>query len=136
MAEMVPGLVTLLAILLYFFMGLRVGQARGKYKIEAPAMTGHPEFERIVRVHLNTLEWLPLFLPSLWLFAIYVDPLLAGAVGVVWILGRIMFMQGYTVAANKRGSGFLIQAIANLILFAGAAIGLIWNAAGLAPLLT
>ena len=35
--------------------------------IDAPAMTGHPEFERAVRAHANTLEWLPIFLPSLWL---------------------------------------------------------------------
>ena len=38
-----------------------------------PAISGNPDFERVFRVQMNTLEWLPIFLPSLWLFAIYIS---------------------------------------------------------------
>jgi MAPEG family len=67
------ALVTLLAILFYFHTGLRVTRARQKYNVPVPAMTGNPDFERIVRVQMNTLEWMPIFLPLLWLFAVYVS---------------------------------------------------------------
>jgi uncharacterized membrane protein YecN with MAPEG domain len=59
------ALVTLLALLVYLWMGAQVGRARGKCGIDAPAMTGDPLLERAVRVQTNTLEWLPIFLVSL-----------------------------------------------------------------------
>src|SRR4051794_22726335 len=65
------AIVTLLALLLYFWMGLQVGRARAKCGVSAPAMTGDPVLERTIRAHYNTLEWLPLFLIPMWLFAIY-----------------------------------------------------------------
>src|SRR5215831_12053037 len=67
------ALVTLLAILFYFYTGARVPRARSKFGLTAPAITGPPEFERIFRVQLNTLEWMPIFLPLMWLFAYYVS---------------------------------------------------------------
>src|SRR6266481_5039643 len=79
------ALVTLLALLTYFWMSTRVPQARKKCGIQAPAMTGDPLLERTIRAHYNTLEWLPLFLVSLWLFAIYWNEPVAAAMGVVWI---------------------------------------------------
>ena len=63
------ALVTLLAIALYFYTGLLVAKARAKFGVQAPATTGHPDFERVFRVQMNTLEWMPIFLPLLWLFA-------------------------------------------------------------------
>ena len=118
-----PVLVTLLALLFYFWTGIAVAQARGKFKIDAPAMTGNPDFERVVRVQANTLEWLPLFLASMWLFTLYWPAWIAAAVGIVWVVGRVMYMQGYIAAANKRSMGFLVQSIAVAILFVGALIG-------------
>ena len=73
------ALVTIAALLVYFYMGLRVGRARGKYGIAAPAISGHPDFERDFRIHANTLEWLPLFLVSLWLFSLYWNDIAAAA---------------------------------------------------------
>ncbi|HEX3408238.1 MAG TPA: MAPEG family protein, partial [Caulobacteraceae bacterium] len=64
------AIVSLLALLLYFYMGVRVSQARTKYGVAAPAVTGNPDFERAYRIQMNTLEWLPIFLVSLWLFAL------------------------------------------------------------------
>jgi glutathione S-transferase len=88
-------------------------------------MAGHPDFERAFRVQANTLEWMPIFLPVLWLFAIYVNDLGAAALGVVWIAGRILYLVGHTEAANKRARGFGVQALAAGVLFVGAAIGII-----------
>jgi glutathione S-transferase len=114
------ALVTLLALLTYFWMSIRVPQARVKAGIPAPAMTGDPLLERTIRAHYNTLEWLPIFLVSLWLFAIYWNDLVAAAMGVVWIIGRILYALGYSAEASKRAPGFLIQSIATAVLLFGA----------------
>ena len=113
------AIVTLLAVLTYFWMGLQVAGARRKSGIAAPAMTGDPLLERTIRAHYNTLEWMPIFLPALWLFAIYWNDLVAAALGVVWIVGRILYQRGYASAAETRGTGFLIQALAAAVLLFG-----------------
>ena len=69
---------------------------------------------------MNTLEWMPIFLPSLWLFAIYISDPVAAVIGLVWIAGRILYMTGYSQAAAKRGRGFNIQAVAAIVLWLGA----------------
>jgi glutathione S-transferase len=119
------ALVTCLAISLYFFTSIRVSQARATFGIKAPATTGNPDFERMFRVQMNTLEWMPIFIPSLWLFAIYVNDALAAAIGLAWIAGRLLYISGYTQAAQKRSRGFGIQATAAGILWAGALIAII-----------
>jgi uncharacterized membrane protein YecN with MAPEG domain len=113
------AIVTLLALLTYFWMGLQVGRARAKSGIAAPAMTGDPVLERTIRAHYNTLEWLPLFLVPLWLFAIYWSDLVAAAVGLVWIVGRILYQVGYVADPKKREAGFMIQALAVAVLLFG-----------------
>ena len=119
------ALVTILAILVYFGADLRVGRARGTYKIKAPAITGDPAFERIFRSHQNMLEWMVMFLPALWLFAFYVGDRWAALVGLVWIVGRILYLVSYAQAADKRGRGFAIQAAATGVLVVGALIGIL-----------
>jgi glutathione S-transferase len=114
------ALVTCLAILFYLFTAVEVTRARLAYGVQAPATSGHPDFERVFRVQMNTLEWMPIFLPSLWLFAIHVSDMGAAALGLVWIVGRILYMIGYTRAAGKRGPGFGIQATACIVLWVGA----------------
>ena len=121
------ALVTCLALLFYFLTCTQVGKARATFGIKAPAITGNPDFERVFRVQMNTLEWLPLFLPSLWLFAIYVSDPIAAGLGVVWIVGRIVYMTGYSQAAEKRGRGFGIQATAAFILWLGALGAIVWR---------
>jgi len=121
------ALVTCLAISVYFFTSIRVGKARAAFGIKAPSIIGNPDFERVFRVQMNTLEWMPIFFPSLWLFAIYVSDPIAAAIGMVWIGGRILYMTGYSQAANKRGTGFGIQAVAATILWIGALGAIIWR---------
>jgi glutathione S-transferase len=125
--------ITILAIVFYFWTGLNVGRMRGKHKIDAPAMTGDPEFERAVRVQMNTLEWLVIFLPLLWLATIYFSPAmtiiylswLPPILGLLWIVGRFLYMSGYMVAANKRSTGFLIAGIAILGLLVCSIVGVV-----------
>ena len=119
------ALVTLLAVLLYFYTGLLVAQARGKFGVKAPATTGNPDFERVFRVQMNTLEWMPIFLPVLWLFALYVNDWAAALFGLVWIAARIHYIRGYSAAAEKRHSGFTVQAFASGVLLIGALIGIV-----------
>jgi glutathione S-transferase len=121
------ALVTLLAVLFYFFTSTRVARARVAYGIKVPAISGSPDFERVFRVQMNTLEWLPIFLPSLWLFAIYVSDQAAAALGVVWIIGRIVYMIGYIKATERRGPGFAIQALACALLLFGALGTIVWR---------
>ena len=121
------ALVTCLAILFYFLTGAQVAKARATFGIKAPAISGNPDFERVFRVQMNTLEWLPIFLPALWLFAIYISDVIAAALGLVWILGRMLYMTGYAKAANKRGLGFGIQASAAILLWLGALGAIAWR---------
>jgi uncharacterized membrane protein YecN with MAPEG domain len=113
-------IVTLLALLTYFWTSIRVARARRRHEVWPPAVTGPPEFERAYRVQMNTLEWLPLFLPSLWLFAWYWNGPLAAAIGLVWILARIQYAIGYVKDPASRRPGFGIQALATAVLLFGA----------------
>jgi glutathione S-transferase len=117
-----------MTLLLYFYMSLRVGQARTKYGVAAPAITGNADFERTFRVHANTLEWLPIFLASLWLFAIYWDDRVAAGLGLIWIIGRALYMTGYSKEAGARRLGFAIQGLATGILLFGALGRILWIA--------
>ncbi len=122
------AIVSLLCLLLYFYMGLRVGRGRTKYGVAAPAVTGHPDFERDYRIQMNTLEWLPIFLVSLWLFAwAWNSDLVAAVIGVVWFAGRVLYLTGYARAAEARGPGFGIQALATAALLFGALGRIVWQ---------
>jgi glutathione S-transferase len=120
MAHAPVAIVSLLALLLYIVMAFRVGQARSRFGVPAPAIHGHEDFERVFRVQANTLEWLPIFLVSLWLFALYWDDGVAAAAGAVWIIGRLLYMTGYSQAAGSRSTGFLVQMVATAVLLFGA----------------
>src|SRR5260370_19347436 len=114
------ALVTCLALLVYFYSSILVSRARGKFGVKLPAISGNPDFERVFRAQMNTLEWLPIFLPSLWLFAIYISDPFAAGLGLVWVIGRILYILGYAQAVAKRGPGFAIQALAAIALWVGA----------------
>jgi glutathione S-transferase len=121
------ALVTCLTILSYFFIIFRVGKARAAFGIKAPATTGNPDFERVFRVQMNTLEWMVAFLPSLWLFAIYVNDPIAAVLGLIWIVGRMLYLTGYSQAAEKRELGFAIQGGATALLWLGALGAILWR---------
>lgn len=115
------SLVTLLAACVYFWMATEVARTRKKVGILAPTMSGDPLLERTIRAHLNMLEWLPIFLPALWLFAIYWNATAAAVLGLVWVIGRIVYFIGYVADARRRFPGFFIQSLAAAVLLLGAA---------------
>ena len=119
--------VTIFAVLLGLYTMMLVGRMRSKHGVQAPAMTGAPEFERAFRVQMNTLEQVVLFLPLLWLATVY--PVLSGylapGLGLVWLVGRVMYAQGYMADAAKRSSGFLIAGVALLGLLALSIVGIV-----------
>jgi len=121
------ALVTLLALVLYLVTLVRVSRARRKFGVKLPAISGNEDFERVFRVQMNTLEWLPVFLPSLWLFAVYVSDAIAGGIGLVWIIGRVFYMIGYTQSVPRRRRGFAIQALATFALLLGALGAVVWR---------
>lgn len=114
------AIVTLVAILVYFWMATQVARAHVATGILPPLMSGDPALERTARAHTNTLEWMPIFLPSLWIFALYWGDLPAGIIGSVWIAGRVIYFRGYVVDAARRRPGFFIQAMAVAVLLLGA----------------
>ena len=121
--ELVYGTI-LLALLEYIVMAGLVGRARTKTGVRAPAMTGHPEFERANRVHVNTLENLIIFVPAVWIFATYSSALYAAILGALFVVGRALYAIGYLQAAEKRAVGAGITGIVNIVLVVGGLIGI------------
>ena len=125
--------ITLLAVFLYFFVTFRVGQMRGKHDIRAPATSGHPEFDRAYRVQMNTLEQLALFLPLLWLAAIF--PVLGGwiavALGLVWLIARVLYARAYMADPDKRVVGAGLTGLATISLLILALVGVVMTWLGL-----
>ncbi|HEX9208655.1 MAG TPA: MAPEG family protein [Steroidobacteraceae bacterium] len=119
------ALVGLLALLQYLVFGMLVGRARGKYHVKAPAIAGHEVFERYFRVQQNTLELLVVFLPALWLFALYASAMWAAILGVVYLVGRVLYFRGYVADPAKREIGFGLSFLPILGLVIGALVGVL-----------
>jgi glutathione S-transferase len=119
--------VTVLAVLLGFYTVMLVGRMRGKHGVHAPAVTGAPEFERAFRVQMNTLEQFVLFLPLLWLATVYpvVSGYLAPGLGLIWLIGRVLYASGYMAEAAKRSTGFLIAGVALVGLLVVSIVGIV-----------
>ena len=117
------ALVTVLIVAEYFYLAVLVGKSRGKYGIAAPSVHGDERFERVFRVQQNTLEQLIVFLPALWIFGYYVHAPSGALLGVVFLIGRIMYARGYIEDPGKRAPGFVIGVLAQLMLLIGALVG-------------
>ncbi len=119
------AIVIMLALLQYFVFGLLVGRARAKFDVHAPAITGHPVFERYYRVHQNTLELMIMFIPAIVLFGYWVRPDLGAGIGFVYVIGRIIYLRAYISDPARRGLGFGLSILPILVLLIGGGIAAI-----------
>jgi hypothetical protein len=116
-------IVTALAVLQFFVFGFKVGGARGRYGVKAPAITGNDIFERHFRVQQNTLELLIAFVPGLYLFSRYWSPPIAAALGVIYLIGREVYAAGYVKEPAKRSAGYGVSLVPTVILVVGGLAG-------------
>lgn len=119
------ALITLLTVLLISFAMYLVGAARGKHQVHAPAITGHPDFDRTFRAHQNTLEQTVMFLPALWIACVYGNEQWAVWAGYAWLIGRVWYLLGYVREAGKRSKGFLIAGLAWIFIVGLALVGVV-----------
>ncbi len=113
------SLVTVISLFVYIWMALKVGAARAKYNVHAPIVDGPPEFLRVFRVHMNTLEQIVIFFPALAMFAAAWGDLPAAIVGGFWPVGRMLYAFGYFTSADKRGPSFGISFLSSVVLLLG-----------------
>jgi glutathione S-transferase len=118
-------LVVLLALLQFFYFALRVGKARGQYRVQAPAVAGHEMFERAYRVQMNTLEQLVLLIPALYICARYWPPAYVSVAGAVFLVGRFLYQRAYITNPAGRGLGFALSLGPSLVLIGAALVGVV-----------
>lgn len=119
------SLVALVALFVYIWTGMRVGSARVRFKIDAPATSGDPAFERIYRAQMNTAEQIILFLPALFLFSLTLGDGWGALIGIFWPVGRIHYALAYAKAAEKRHVGFMVGFLSTALLLVGALIAIV-----------
>lgn len=119
----IVAIVIVIALLEYIVFGMLVGRARGLYGVKAPVVAGHEVFERYFRVHQNTLETLVAFVPAIWLFGLYVSPRWAAALGLVYVVGRVLYLLSYVKDPAKREIGFALSVLPILVMLVGALWG-------------
>ncbi len=126
-AELLSAAVVVLATVFITYTFVNVGMARGKTGINAPAVTGHPTLERAYRVQMNTVEQAIMFFPLLWLATRYFHALawLPAAFGLVWVVGRVLYLLGYMASPEKRSAGFLISFAATVGLLVLSIVGIV-----------
>ena len=117
--------VSLLIALMMFGTAFNVGRARHKYHIVAPAVSGHPAYERAYRIQMNTLEWAVMTLPCLWVFAAFVSDPWAAALGGAWLVARVAYAFAYQRDPASRGPAFVLAGLSFGALGLGAGAGVL-----------
>jgi len=130
MSQLYTAAATLLVLLLHFALGIMVGQARARYGVKAPAIIGNEHFERAYRVQMNTIEQMLFFLPAMWLCAVLLSDIAAAVLGVIWVIGRVVYAVSYVNDPETRSLGTMISTLAQFALWLGAAAGLLRAAIG------
>lgn len=102
-------IVVTLALVQYVVFSFIVGSKRVKYDVKAPATSGNEEWERYHRVQMNTLEQLPVFLTSIFLYSHLGSTTVAASVGAVYLVGRIIYFISYVKDPGSRTIGFMLS---------------------------
>ncbi|AOW11668.1 hypothetical protein LPB72_19410 [Hydrogenophaga crassostreae] len=118
-------LVSVTAVLQFFFFGAMTGRARRDSGLKAPAMTGHDGFERMYRVQMNTMEMLVALLAGLLIAGKYWPEWLVGGLGVVYVVGRFIYWRAYVAQPSTRTLGFMLSMVPTLALLLLALVGII-----------
>jgi uncharacterized membrane protein YecN with MAPEG domain len=113
-------IVGVLALIQYIAFAMLVGRARGKYDVKAPATSGDPVFERYFRVQQNTLEQLVVFLPAIFLYSHLGNPMYAVGFGVVYLIGRMIYLRSYVKDPGSRTLGFMLTFLPSVLMLIGA----------------
>ena len=112
-----------LALVQFLYFALAVAGARTRYKVAAPAISENETFERYLRVQQNTLEQLVVFIPSILIWGQYSSPYVAAALGVIFLVGRMIYFFAYVKDPKSRELGFILTVGPNAVLLGGAIIG-------------
>lgn len=117
------AIVTVIVLVQYFVFGYYVSRERIRHGVQAPATSGHPDFERAFRIHQNTLEQLAVFMPALWMFGFYVHPLTAAVIGLLFPAGREVYRRSYLADPSSRLAGAAITGATTIVLLLGSVVG-------------
>lgn len=109
-------IVALLALLEYLAFTVLAGRARAKGHVMAPSTSGDEAFNRAFRVQQNTLEQIVIFLPALLLASIYWPQTVVAGIGVVWLVGRLLYRQQYVKNPASRAPGFILTLLPTVVL--------------------
>eukprot|EP00112_Aurelia_sp_Birch-Aquarium-sp1_P006228 Seg1691.5 transcript_id=Seg1691.5/GoldUCD/mRNA.D3Y31 product="Microsomal glutathione S-transferase 2" protein_id=Seg1691.5/GoldUCD/D3Y31 len=120
-----PCAITLFSSIQMASFAKRVGMARSKYKIQPPATDGDENFVRVYRAHQNSVEFYPLFLGGLWSGSLMLHQTPACIFGMVYLVGRQKYFNGYSESTDKRMSGFRLSLIGLQGLWLCSILGLV-----------
>ena len=118
--------IVVLALFQYLMFAFQTAMARKRYDIRAPAVSGHPVFERHFRVQQNTIEQLVVFIPAIVAFAWTANGLgwpgqeIAAFLGVIWLVGRVLYARAYVRDPRTRQMGMLLTLVPGALLLLGA----------------
>lgn len=121
------AIVTALALIQLVYFGMQVGAARTKHGVSAPLTTGHDEFERHNRVHQNTIEQLIVFLPALWMFGYFIHPYWGAAIGLIFVVSRLVYRSAYLKHPDSRSGAFGVGFMTLSILLIGSVVGAVMS---------
>ncbi|KAF9625236.1 hypothetical protein IFM89_020822 [Coptis chinensis] len=100
-----------------FWMAIKVGGARRKYKVPYPTLYASESdnkdaklYNCVQRGHQNSLEMMPVFFLVLGLGGLQ-HPTVAAALGLVFTVGRIFYFIGYSTGdpKNRMKAGYEIM---------------------------
>jgi uncharacterized membrane protein YecN with MAPEG domain len=106
----------MLALLQFIYFSVEVGRARGRFNVPVPATSGNELFERYFRAQQNTAEQLLVFLPAVYACSYFVSEGLATLMGLLFVLGRMLYFRGYTDPDKNRTLGFALGLLANVVM--------------------